>query len=129
MTMQNPPTGVPPEPLPPEPPPVAPYPPNPPAPSGPIPAMTPPGEKMGLSIASLVLGILSLCGSGAFICGGILGIVAIILGYLGLHSKGRGMAIAGIILGAIGILLTLIFLVFHPFSNIFNWQRILNRGY
>lgn len=130
MTMQNPPTSMPPEPVPPEPP-MAPIPPNPPAPSAPIPAMTPPGQKTGLSIASLIVGILSLCGSGFVICGGIFGLAAVILGVLGINTKGRTMAIVGIILGAVGLLMTLVFRIFHPFSNLFNnvWQQFLNRSY
>jgi len=65
-------------------------------------------DKRGFAIASLVLGILSLCGSGIFICGGIMSVVGIVLGALGVNSKGKGMAIAGIILSALGLILAII---------------------
>lgn len=127
--MENPPPGG--APTEPPPPPVAPYPPNPPAPAGPIPTMTPPAERTGLSIASLVVGILSLCGSGAWWCGGILAMVAIVLGVLGLNTRGRGMAMAGIILGAVALLLTIILTIFFRggiFINLFR-NFMQNRGY
>jgi hypothetical protein len=67
-----------------------------------------------LAIGSLVCGILSF-----FSCG-VLGLVAIILGFLGLgkakeqNGSGKGMAIGGIVTGALGILLGVI-LVFAVF--------------
>ena len=69
------------------------------------------GGGQGLSIASLVLGILSLCASGVIWCGGILGLVGLILGILGINTRGKSMAIAGIILSAIGLVLTIVFRV------------------
>jgi hypothetical protein len=89
----------------------------------------------GLAIASLVLGILSLCGSGVFVCGGILSLVGIVLGALGLNSRGRGMAIAGIILSVVGLLLAIVTRVIFRgvlFNNYFQnlFQQFLNsRGY
>jgi hypothetical protein len=67
----------------------------------------------GLAIASLVVGIVS------FFIGlyGAVGVVAIILGVIALRQvrergqRGRGLAIAGIILGAVGAILTIVFLV------------------
>ena len=67
-----------------------------------------PQERKGQSIASLILGI---CG---FICwliplfGFPVTIVGIIMGALGMKKGGKGMAIAGIICSAIGLVLTLI---------------------
>jgi hypothetical protein len=108
--------------------------PAPPAPVAPMPAPTPatPGDRRGLAIASLVLGILSLCGSGFWVCGGLLSVVGIVLGALGLNSKGKNMAIAGIILAGVGLLLTVVFrIVFHAglFTNMWNnlFQRFLNQ--
>jgi Domain of unknown function (DUF4190) len=65
----------------------------------------------GLAVASLVLGIISLCGIGS--------ILAVIFGYVGKGQidrsggtqSGRGMAIAGIVLGWIGIGILAIFIV------------------
>jgi uncharacterized membrane protein len=97
----------------------------------PAPAPAPVSDRRGLAIASLVLGILSLCGSWTFWCGGILSVIGIVLGALGLNSKGKGMAIAGIILSVLGLILVIIFrVVFRGilFNNL--WQRFLiNRGF
>ena len=76
------------------------------APPAPSPAGTP-VPSTGLAIASLVLGILATL-SGIFFIGGLFGIAAIIIGVIALQKKvGKGMSIAGIITGALGILGTL----------------------
>ena len=85
---------------------------QPPSVSAPAPA----GNKQGFAIASLVLGILSLCGSGFLYCGGIISIIGIVL---------------GIVLSVIGLLLAIILRVVFR-GAIFNnyWQHFLNsRGY
>jgi type II secretory pathway pseudopilin PulG len=66
--------------------------------SGPV---SMPGRGRGLSVASLVLGILAL-----FPFSFLTGIPAIITGAIALAQKrlGRGMAIAGVVLGAVGTL-------------------------
>lgn len=63
----------------------------------------------GLSIASLVLGIISIIGL-CFCAAPLTGILAIIFGSIQLSrgAKDRGMCIAGIVTGAIGIILTII---------------------
>lgn len=63
------------------------------------------GDRRGLAIASLVVGILNLCGWILPICGFPLGIVAVILGVLGIKSSQRTLAIVGIVLGGLTILL------------------------
>jgi len=80
---------------------------NPTAPA-PTPAPAAAQKGNGLAIASLVLGILSLCASGVIWCGGILSVVGIVLGALGINSKGKGMAIAGLVLSIVGLLLAII---------------------
>ncbi len=66
-----------------------------------------PVPSTGLAIATLVLGILATL-SGIFFIGGLFGIAAIITGVIALQKKvGKGMSIAGIITGALGILGTL----------------------
>lgn len=70
-----------------------------------------PGDRRGLSIASLVFGILSLCGSIFWFCSGPLAIVGVVLGVLSLRSSGRNMALAGIILSVIGIILAIVFII------------------
>jgi Domain of unknown function (DUF4190) len=66
----------------------------------------PPAPK-GLSIASLCCGIAVFVGFGFFI---LPQIAAVVLGHLGLSREpaGRGLAIAGLVLGYIGIALTVI---------------------
>ena len=70
----------------------------------------------GLAVASLVLGILGLFTS-FFLLGGLLGLVAVILGVLALgkikrgEADGRGLALGGIITGALAMLLTILLLV------------------
>lgn len=73
-------------------------------------------QKNGLGIAALVLGILSLVSWFLFI-GGLFGLIAIILGVIALgrvkrgEANNKGMAIAGIVTGAIGLLLTILVVV------------------
>lgn len=63
----------------------------------------------GMATAALVLGILALITSWTVIGGVFLGLLAVILGFLGLRkarrglATGRGRAIAGIILGLLSI--------------------------
>lgn len=76
----------------------------------------PAGNRNGLGTAALVLGILSLVTWFLFI-GGLFGIVAVVLGFLGRGRAKRreasngGMALAGIVTGAVGILLTALVIV------------------
>ncbi len=76
----------------------------------------PAGNRNGLGTAALVLGILSLVTWFLFI-GGLFGIVAVVLGFLGRGRAKRreasngGMALAGIVTGAVGILLTVLVIV------------------
>jgi hypothetical protein len=65
-------------------------------------------DQSGLAIASLVLGILSLCGWFVPICGFPMTIVGGVLGFLGLKSTRRGLAIAGLVLCAIALILTIV---------------------
>jgi hypothetical protein len=74
---------------------------QPPAPPAP-PAPYVPTRTNGLAVASLVLGILTLCGIGSFL--------AVVFGHSALtqikkdpYQQGRGLAIAGLILGWIGL--------------------------
>ena len=98
--------------------------------SAPASTSAPVSDRRGFAIASLVLGILSLCGSGIFWCGGIISVVGIVLGALGMNSKGKGMAIAGIILSALGLIIAIILrVVFRGIllNNILP-QFLQNRG-
>lgn len=69
-------------------------------------------EKKGYSIASLVLGILSVC----FFCVWYISIpaaiLAIIFGVLGRKQGAKGMATAGLILGIVAGVLVLMYMLF-----------------
>ena len=70
----------------------------------------------GMAVASLVLGVLGIL-TAFFLIGGLLGLIALILGLVALgkikrgEAGGRGMAIAGIVTGAIALLLSIIVVV------------------
>ncbi|MDR2586632.1 MAG: DUF2510 domain-containing protein [Coriobacteriales bacterium] len=66
--------------------------------------------REGMAVASLILGILSIPCCVVYI-GGLFGVLAIIFGCLGLKSSKRGMAIAGIICGVVGVLLLAFILI------------------
>lgn len=80
------------------------------------------GQSKGLGIASMVCGILSIV---TICCLGIifslygsiplvLGIVAVVLGIMQIvKNESKGMAIAGVICGGIGIVLALIFMIIY----------------
>ena len=80
----------------------------------PIPEAPPPAAEgtNGLAIASLICGIASMV-----CCGLLAGIPAIIMGHMALGriklsgQGGRGLALAGLIMGYISIVLTIIFLL------------------
>jgi len=66
----------------------------------------------GLAIAALVCGLLSVPLFITIVGGILLGLVAIVLGFLGLsrakktQNSGKGMAITGIVSGALGLILS-----------------------
>ncbi len=60
----------------------------------------------GFAVTAMVLGIVSLCGMCLCPLVGIAcGVLAAIFGILGYNTEGRGMAIAGIAMGGVGVLL------------------------
>lgn len=67
----------------------------------------PPRESTGLSVASLVLGILSMLGFFAII---LVPLAGVITGHLGLRREpqSRGLAIAGLITSWIGLVLAIV---------------------
>lgn len=71
------------------------------------------GQRNGLGIAALVLGIIGLVTS-LFVFGGLLGVIAIILGVVGLgrvrrrEANNRGVAIAGIVLGVLAVVISVL---------------------
>jgi len=71
----------------------------------------PSGAADGLAIASLVFGVLSLPLFCAWCLAIPAGVVALALGAFGLNGRNRSLAIAGMICGGLGILISVIFLV------------------
>lgn len=67
-------------------------------------------EGQGLAISSLVLGILAILACFVWHISIVLGILAIIFGAVSVKKRGRGKAIAGIVTGSIGIVLSLLIL-------------------
>ncbi|MFW0108649.1 DUF4190 domain-containing protein [Rothia sp. P7181] len=90
----------------------------------PMPGQKVPGE--GMSLAALILGILGFL-SGWLVIGGLLGLIALILGIMALRKlkpypmAGRGKAIAGIILGVLSILAAIVMAFF--------WSVAINIGF
>ena len=70
-----------------------------------------PTQPKGLSIASMCCGIATFVGFGFFI---LPQIAAVILGHLALNREpaGKGMAIAGLIMGYVGVAITVVVLIF-----------------
>lgn len=67
-------------------------------------------DSQGLSIASLVLGILAIVTSVVWYISIVLGVLAIIFGAVSVKKQGRKKAIAGIVTGSIGVVLSLLIL-------------------
>lgn len=80
---------------------------------------TPTNDKKGFSIAALVLGIIAIVLCCIWYVSIPCGIIALILGIIGLKSSKRGMSIAGIITGVIGMILSIV-LVIIVVANIFS---------
>lgn len=67
-----------------------------------------PTNKQGLAIAALVAGIISILTALIWFVSIPLAVVAVIFGALSTKSAKRGMAIAGIVTGSIGVVLSII---------------------
>lgn len=67
-------------------------------------------DSQGLSIASLVLGILAIITSVVWYISIVLGVLAIVFGAVSVKKRGRKKAITGIVTGSIGIVLSLLIL-------------------
>ncbi len=75
------------------------------------------GGNIGFSITSMICGIVSiLCCCTAF--GFVAAIIAVVIGIIAVKSKydGKGMAIAGIITGGIGIFVWIVFMIIGGFG-------------
>ena len=80
----------------------------------------PPQQNNGVALAAMILGILSLLGLLFLFPGLILGVIALILGIVGVKKANsiigpgsrKGMAISGIVMGAIATILSALMLIF-----------------
>lgn len=81
-----------------------------------------PAPSNGMGTASMVLGIIAVAGFCLWGFGALLGILALVFGIIGLKKAGRGeatnrgMAIAGVVLGGVGILIGAAFLALMIWS-------------
>lgn len=77
-------------------------------------------QKNGLALAAMILGIIGLLGILTIVGGFIFGLIALILGIVGLRKADkitgpgarRGMAISGIVMGAIALVISTLMLIF-----------------
>ncbi|MBN2256779.1 MAG: DUF4190 domain-containing protein [Anaerolineaceae bacterium] len=97
---------------------------------------TPANDKPGLGIASLILGIVSMCGSGlpyVNYCLGLTCLAGIVTGILGLKSSKKGLAIAGLILSILSICALTASIIFWTgvgtalLQDPSQWQDFLNQ--
>jgi hypothetical protein len=65
-----------------------------------------------LALASAALGVLSLCMAIVPVCGGTMSILGIALGLYSLRVENSGMAKAGVIISGLGILITVVYMLF-----------------
>lgn len=82
-------------------------------------------KRLGLSIASLVLGGLSLLCCWAYGLGIIPGLIAVIFGIICVVSgegKARIMGAVGLALGAVGIIMAVVVLVYY--ASLINWDNV-----
>ncbi len=73
-----------------------------------LPKPTPDADRCWAGVTALVLGLINLFAWCLPICGAPLAIAGIIIGVVGLKSPNRGISIAGIILSAIGLILSVV---------------------
>jgi len=79
-------------------------------------AETPTGKTNGMAVTALVLGIISLITFWAIWVSIITGILAIIFGAVGVNlaktiGAGKGMAMAGLVMGIIGVILAILWVL------------------
>lgn len=81
--------------------------------------------NIGFSIASMVCGILSIVCCCLSVISGIFALAAIVLGIISLYNKydGRGMAIAGIVLGAVFLVFYILLIALGVFGGMAEMMR------
>ncbi|MDQ4118844.1 MAG: DUF4190 domain-containing protein, partial [Actinomycetota bacterium] len=75
-----------------------------------------PAPRNGLGVAALILGVIAIL-TCWIVIGGVFGLLAIVLGVLGAgrarrgRATNRGVSIAGVVTGAIGLVLSIVIVV------------------
>ena len=69
-------------------------------------------DRSGLAIASLVLGVISLCFTIVPICSVPMVIIGVVLGFMSTKTSKRGLAIAGIVLNLVALLSSILWIIF-----------------
>ena len=67
------------------------------------------------SLASAALGLISLCAAIIPVCGGIASLLGILLGFSSLKTEHSKTAVAGIVISALGLLITITYAMFVVF--------------
>jgi hypothetical protein len=65
-----------------------------------------------LSLASASLGLMSLCLAIIPVCGGVVSLLGIVFGLFSLKSENSKTALAGVIISALGLLVTIVYSMF-----------------
>jgi len=68
-----------------------------------------------LSVASAALGVMSLCLAIVPICGGVASVLGIVFGLFSLKTENSKTALVGVIISALGILITIVYSLFQYF--------------
>jgi len=68
-----------------------------------------------LSLASAALGLMSLCLAIVPLCGGVASVLGVIFGLFSLKTENSKTAVAGVVISALGILVTIVYSLFLYF--------------
>jgi hypothetical protein len=68
-----------------------------------------------LSLASASLGVMSLCLAIVPLCGGVASVLGIVFGLFSLKTENSKTALAGVVISALGILVTIVYSLFLYF--------------
>jgi len=67
------------------------------------------------AIASPALGLLSLCTAIIPVCGGVISVLGVILGFVSLRTEHSRSAVAGVAISSLGMLITITYMIFLLF--------------
>lgn len=96
-------------------------------PMPPYDAQQPPAGGEWMGITSMILGILTLGAWCIPLCGFPLSVAGLVLGIMGLKTRSRGMAIAGIVMCSIGLALSIINAIIGAYLGATGQHPLLNQ--